>query len=123
MIRYAHMGHPGLALSTSAVALFGFVLLFEVLRRRIGGVYGRTLAVQVMKVAGASVAMSGAVALTSGRMEAWLGISQLARLADLALSIPAGVAVYYWVCRALKVSELDTVVRAFGAPLRRRLGR
>ena len=44
MIRFAGLGHAGLALSTSAVALFGFFLLFEILRRRIGGVHGRELA-------------------------------------------------------------------------------
>ena len=44
MIRFAGLGHAGLALSTSVVALFGFFLLFEILRRRIGGVHGRELA-------------------------------------------------------------------------------
>ena len=52
-----------------------------------------------------------------------LGVSQLARLADLAVSIPLGLAVFYGVCRALGVSDLDMAVRAFTAPIRRRLAR
>ena len=44
MIRVARLGHAGLAMSTSAVALFGFVALFAILRKRIGGMYGRELA-------------------------------------------------------------------------------
>ncbi len=121
MIRLAGLRHAGLALSTSAVALFGFVILFAILRSRIGGIEGRALVAQLGKVSAASLAMAGVVALSSHAMAASLGVSRLARLADLALSIPLGLAVYYGVCRALGVSDIDMAVRAFTAPLRRRL--
>jgi putative peptidoglycan lipid II flippase len=49
MIRFAGLGHAGLALSTSAVALFGFVVLFFILRARIGGIHGRALAAQFVE--------------------------------------------------------------------------
>jgi putative peptidoglycan lipid II flippase len=123
MIRLAGLGHAGLAMSTSIVALFGFVVLFEVLRRRIGGVYGRELRAGIAKVLVASLAMAAVTALSSHGMERWLGVSQLARLADLAVSIPLGLAVFYGSCRALGVSELDMAIRAFSAPIRRRLRR
>ena len=123
MIRLAGLGHAGLAMSTSIVALFGFVVLFEVLRRRIGGVHGRELRAGIAKVLIASLAMAAITALSSHAMERWLGISQLARLADLAVSIPLGLAVFYGTCRALGVSELDMAIRAFSEPIRRRLRR
>jgi putative peptidoglycan lipid II flippase len=123
MIRLAGLGHAGLAMSTSIVALFGFVVLFDVLRRRIGGVYGRELRAGIAKVLVASLAMAAVTALSSHGMERWLGISQLARLADLAVSIPLALAVFYGTCRALGVSELDMAIRAFSAPIRRRLRR
>jgi len=123
MIRLAGLGHAGLAMSTSIVALFGFVVLFEVLRRRIGGVYGRELRAGIAKVLIASLAMAVVTALSSHGMQLWLGVSQLARLADLAVSIPLGLAVFYRTCRALGVSELDMAIRAFSAPIRRRLRR
>jgi len=123
MIRLAGLGHAGLAMSTSIVALFGFVVLFEVLRRRIGGVYGRELRAGIAKVLIASLAMAAVTALSSHGMERWLGVSQLARLADLAVSIPLALAVFYGTCRALGVSELDMAIRAFSAPIRRRLRR
>ncbi len=100
MIRLAGLGHAGLALSTSVVALFGFFLLFEILRRRIGGVYGRELSAGVGKVLVASLVMAGATALSSHEMERWLGVTQMARLADLAVSLPLGLAVFYGMCRA-----------------------
>jgi putative peptidoglycan lipid II flippase len=121
MIRLAGLGHAGLAMSTSIVALFGFVVLFEVLRRRIGGVHGRELRAGIAKVLVASLAMAAVTALSSHAMERWLGVSQLARLADLAVSIPLALAVFYGTCRALGVSELDMAIRAFSAPIRRRL--
>jgi putative peptidoglycan lipid II flippase len=123
MIRVAGLGHAGLALSTSAVALFGFVILFLILRRRIDGIHGRLLVAQLTKVGIASLAMAATVAVSSHLAEAYLGITQWARLADLALSIPLGLAVYYSVCRALGVTDIDMAVRAFTAPIRRRLKR
>ena len=123
LIHITGLGHAGLAMSTSIVALFGFVVLFEVLRKRIGGVHGRELRAGIAKVLVASLAMAAVTALSSHGMEHWLGISQLARLADLAVSIPLALAVFYGMCRALGVSELDMAIRAFSAPIRRRLHR
>lgn len=121
MIRLAGLGHAGLALSTSAVALFGFLILFGILRNRLGGIYGRKLGSQVAKVLLASGAMAGAVAASSHFMSGRFGVSQFARLADLAVSIPLGLAIYYGCCRFLGVTDLDMAVRAFTAPIRRRL--
>ena len=123
MIHVAGLGHAGLALSTSVVAIFGFLVLFEILRRRIGGIHGRALGAHVAKVGIASIAMATVVAVSSGFMSAHAGLSQLGRLADLAVSIPLGLAAYYVVCRWLGVSDIDMAVRAFTAPIRRRLTR
>src|SRR5262249_34616214 len=57
LLEVAGMGHAGLALSTSAVALFGFLLQFALLRARIGSVHGRMLATQTGKILLASLAM------------------------------------------------------------------
>ena len=123
MIHAANLRQAGLALSTSVVALFGFVVLFAILRKRIGGVYGRELAAGILKVGVASAVMGAVVWASSRGMETWLGASQLARLADLAVSIPLGLAAFYASCRVLGVSELDLAVRAFTGPIRRRFRR
>jgi hypothetical protein len=65
--------------------------------------------------------MGAVIAVTTRVMELRIGVSQLARLADLAVSIPIGLAVFYVGCRLLGVSELDMAIRAFAAPIRRRL--
>jgi putative peptidoglycan lipid II flippase len=121
LIRYAGFGHAGLALATSMVALFAFVVLFTILRARIGGVHGRELMVGLGKVAVASAGMGAAVFLVSRQMEHSFGVSQMARRADLAISMPLGVAVFYFACRAMGLTDLDMAFKAVIAPVKRRL--
>ena len=116
------MGHAGLALSTSCVALFSFLVLFFAMRTRIGGVYGRRMRSTVLKVAAGSALMGVAIWLSTALIHAIIGVSTFSRLVDLAISIPLGLAVVYAACRALKVEELEMAVKAFGGPLSRRFG-
>jgi putative peptidoglycan lipid II flippase len=119
MIRWAGLGHAGLALATSGVSLFGALALFWLMRDRIGGIYGVRLCTSTLKICLASAVMGGAVLLSSRSLEAWLGESRLARVADLAVSIPLGAAVFWGVCRAVKVRELESAVRAVIVPVAR----
>ena len=122
MVKLAGLGHLGLALSTSAVALFGSVVLFLVLRHRIHGLHGRGLASSVAKILCASAAMGCACYLSSRGVHGWLGAPKLAQIVDVAVSIPLGGLVYYGVCRALRVAELEAAWSALAAPLARKLG-
>jgi len=121
MVRAAHFGHAGLALATSVVALFSFVILFSILRTRLGGIYGRDLAASLGKVTAASVFMGAMVTASHLALGRWLGHSRFADLADLAISIPIGVAAFYGACRLLAVAELDMAIRGLGGPIGRRL--
>jgi putative peptidoglycan lipid II flippase len=122
MVKLAGLGHLGLALSTSAVALFGSVALFILLRKRIHHMQGRALAGSVAKILCASAAMGLACYLSSRGVHHWLGARKLAQIADVALSIPLGALVYYALCRAMRVAELEAAWEALAAPLARRLG-
>jgi putative peptidoglycan lipid II flippase len=123
MVKIAGLGHAGLALSTSMVALVSSVVLFEVLRRRVGGVQGRRLFTSFVKITAASIAMGGACALSSRFMAHVAGLSRIARAADLAVSIPLGLAVFYAGCKVVRLPELEAARRALFAPIARRLGR
>ncbi len=112
LFRHTALGHAGLALSTAAVATFGGIALFVILRNRVGGIYGRNLIESVWKIAAASAVMGAAVFLSSRGIESWLGVGRLGRLIDLAASIPLGLLVFYAACRVLRVSELDLATRA-----------
>jgi putative peptidoglycan lipid II flippase len=123
MVKLAGLGHLGLALSTSTVALFGAVVLFISLRRRIGGIHGRALGLSVVKILAGSAAMGLVCYVSSRGVHAWLGTRKLAQVVDCAVSVPLGALVYYTVCRALRLAELESAVRALAAPVARRLGR
>ena len=123
LLRGTSLGHAGLALSTSAVAIFGAVALFAILRKRIGGIHGRALLSSIWKITLASAVMGGAVWLSSRQLENWLGVSRLGRMVDLAISIPFGLIVFYGACRLLRVAELDLATRSLVSPILRRLQR
>jgi putative peptidoglycan lipid II flippase len=119
MVRTGTLGHAGLALATSLVALFNFTVLFWILRNRIGGIHGRALLRSVARIVVASAAMGIAVFFASHAIEAWLGAGRLARLLNLALSIPFGTAEYYGVAKTLRVAELEMATSAIVAPVLR----
>jgi putative peptidoglycan lipid II flippase len=122
MVRGNHMGHAGLALATSVVALVSFLVLFWMLRNRLGGIHGRRIRDVVLKVGAASLLMGSVVWACSAGIEALLGARFLVRLLNLAVSIPLGVAVLYWAARSLKIEELEMATRALAGPLARRMG-
>ena len=120
MTRVAGLGHAGLALSTSAVAIAGFVILFTLLRKRTEGIYGRALIRTVWQVSLASALMGCIVWLTSRYLESRFGVTRSAHIVNLIVSIPVGVAVYYSICKMLRVEVLDLAVRAVTGGLARR---
>lgn len=123
LIKVLGMGHAGLALSTSAVALFGFAVLFWILRTRIGGIHGRALLASTSKMGLASLLM-GAVAWCSSTLVLRVaGTGAWGHLADLAVSIPVALIVFYLACRALRVEELELATNALAGPILRRLGK
>jgi len=121
LLRNTKLGHAGLALTTSAVAIFGAIALFAILRGRIGRIHGRALATSISKIVAASAIMGGAVWLSSRGIHGWLGQRRLASLIDLAVSIPFGLVVFYSACRLLRVPELDLASRSLAGPILRRL--
>jgi len=123
LLRTSGLGHAGLALSTSAVAIFGAVALFAILRTRIGGIYGRALGSSILRITVASAVMGAAVWMSSHGVQHWLGVGRLARLVDLGVSIPVGLVIFYGACRLLKVPELDLATRSLVGPIVRRLQR
>jgi putative peptidoglycan lipid II flippase len=101
------LGHAGLALSTSLVALFSFLALLWAMRLRIGGIQGGALLSTALKVIAASCAMGAICYGSSHLLRGSLGLSRGARLADLGVSIPLGLACFYILARLLRVPELE----------------
>jgi putative peptidoglycan lipid II flippase len=119
LLNVAGLGHEGLALSTSLVAVFSSVALFIIMRNRVGGIYGRRLWSTFVRVCVASALMGVVVWAADRSIGVPLGTSKLARLVDLAITIPLGFGVLYATCRVLHVTELDDAMRGLAGPLQR----
>lgn len=121
LLHFTRLGHAGMALSTSLVAITSSLVLFAIIRKRLGGIYGRNLLESVLKVSAASIVMGIAIEISTRLMQGWLGISPVARLVDLAISIPFGMLVLYATAKVLGVAELRMAMEAVSGPLGRRL--
>jgi putative peptidoglycan lipid II flippase len=119
LLKTAGMGHEGLAVTTSVVAIFGFLTLFWILRNRIGGIHGRELLSSFTRVLGAAAVMALAVYLSHQAIWSWIGREKLGCLLDLAVSIPLGALVFWVACRALNIPELATAMKSLHGLFRR----
>jgi putative peptidoglycan lipid II flippase len=119
LLRRLGLGHEALAYTTSAVALFGALTLFWMIRRKLSGIEGRAMISSLSRMSVAAVGMGMVVWLISHRLHESLGDSRGVRLADLALSIPIGAIAFYFACRWMRVPELELAANAIGGPLRR----
>jgi putative peptidoglycan lipid II flippase len=112
LVRWAGMGHAGLALSTSAVALLAAAALFALMRRRLGSLDGRALASSAAKIAAASALMGAVCRASSLAIHSIAAPGRFAHLADIAVSIPLGASIFYAAARWLGVPELEALKAA-----------
>lgn len=120
-IEYFGIGHRGLALSVSAVALINCALLFFFLRRKLDGIEGGSLMNSFVKVSLASAAMGAACWFISLQVAAFIGSqSLLARVLNVIVSVAIGVVVFGLVARLLGVSELEQLTNALQRRFKRR---
>jgi len=107
---FYRLGTWGIPLATSIVNVAGTVVLFLLLRRRLGRLELRETIDSVARIVVASAAVAGA------SFGVWYGIDQAAgrafagQLASVGFALVAGTAAYLLVCRALKVRELGALL-------------
>ncbi|MEW6733174.1 MAG: murein biosynthesis integral membrane protein MurJ [Acidobacteriota bacterium] len=127
MINQLGWGHRGLALATSIVALVNFVVLFVVLRNKLGELGEQRLLISFIKISLASAIM-GLLAWSTSQvvmspLKSLLASSGSSALIGRAIQTGTALAVaglvFYLACRLLKVAEFDRVMAVLG----RRLGK
>lgn len=120
-LMWTPLGHAGLALATSIAATINLIALFEIFRRRMGGINGWLIAISLVKVAISSVACG---------LIAWLVYRYMTHMVDvthpkgaliglLAASVPAVLA-YAGMVYVLKVEEAHDVWNMFLSRLRKK---
>jgi putative peptidoglycan lipid II flippase len=112
MVKWAGIGHAGLALSTAAVAVFGAVALLALLQRRLGGIGLQKLALSAGKIMVSAALMGVVCKLSSLLVHSAMGARSHVALVDVAISIPLGVCVFYAAARAWRVEELEALEAA-----------
>jgi putative peptidoglycan lipid II flippase len=113
----------GLALSTSAVAILNFALLYFAMRNRVKGLEGRATLAAMVKIIGASVVMGAACLGIGYAVDAAVADRFVARLGKVVVSVLLGAVVFYLVASWLKVAELKMAGEMIAGRLRRMLRR
>lgn len=119
LLGYFHLGYAALALSTSLVAVVSSLCLFEVLRRKLGGIEGRYLIDRVARILCASLLMTAAVAAVHYLIGEHFSPTRRSYLGDLAICLPLGILILAFVSRVFGVHEVSIVLDMFFSPLRR----
>jgi len=113
--------HRGLALSTSCTVTLNSILLFIILRRRIGRLGMGAVPLVFCKIMLASGAMWGVCWWISRQSEKLFGTANtLARLMQVGGAIAGGIVVLYLACRVLRLKEMDDLIRAMRGRFLRR---
>jgi putative peptidoglycan lipid II flippase len=115
------MGYRGLALGTSVAALTNAAMLLFVLRRRLDGLEGPRIVTAVMKISLAALLMGATAGTVHAAMAIWItGGGLVMRIARLAATIAAALAVLAASAHVLHVEEFRAGVRLVTARLARR---
>jgi putative peptidoglycan lipid II flippase len=115
------LGHRGLAMSVSAVAIVNFVLLLFFMRRKLGGIEGRSLWQAFLKVSLAAALMGLLCRLASEWVVGVTGAETLgARALIVGASIAVGVVAFTLTARLLGIRELDQMSGALARRFKRR---
>jgi putative peptidoglycan lipid II flippase len=112
-LKFTRLGVGGFALSFSLMGLINMVLLMVILQRRIGDIRGRSLTTSFAKSLVAAVVMGLAIVGVVWGLEPVLSTlhGHLAAAVKVAVGAGVGVTVFFGVALALKMEELDAVLR------------
>ncbi len=113
------MGYRGLALGTALAAIFNALALLWLLRRRLGGLDERRIAIASVKILVASLLMGAAAWYTSDwLLHALPGRGLTLKAVRVGGSIAVGIVVLMGTARALRIAEFEEAVRRVTRRLR-----
>jgi putative peptidoglycan lipid II flippase len=104
------LGHRGLALSTACIATINFLLLYMMMRKRLGRLDTSNLASMLMRIAIPSFLL--AAVCFAGRylaLDNWAGLALIPKLVALTATIVVAVSAFFGTAMLFKVAELEAV--------------
>jgi putative peptidoglycan lipid II flippase len=113
--------HRSLAISTACSVTVNFTAVLWLLRRRVGSFGGHGVSSAFVKALIATLGMGVAAWLTYRQLSSLMGdgLSLLVKFITLLVPIIIAVPIYYGLCRALKLREVDEVIGALVEKFRR----
>jgi putative peptidoglycan lipid II flippase len=114
------LGHVGVALATSAVALVNFFALALMMRRRIARLNGRAIISAFLRIAVASAVMSAVCYFSYTILLGYLGIQGfIVKFIETFVPIGLGGLTFFAAAKILKVAEVDKLYNALARKLKR----
>lgn len=114
------IGYRGLALGTAVAALTNAVVLWWLLRRRLGGLDDRRVATALVKIVAASAVMAAAAVGVANAVPGAVAVGGFAgRVLQVGAAITAGLLALAASARVLRIAELDQARRLLVARLTR----
>ncbi len=108
------LGHVGVALATSSVALVNFFALALMMRKRIKRLNGREIFSAFIRIAVASAVMSVVCYFSYTLLARYLGINGfMIKIIETFVPIALGGIVFFATAKILKVGEIDKLYNAF----------
>jgi putative peptidoglycan lipid II flippase len=108
------LGHVGVALATSSVALVNFFALALMMRKRIKRLNGREIFSAFLRIAVASAVMSVVCYFSYTILARYLGINGfMIKIIETFVPIALGGIVFFATAKILKVGEIDKLYNAF----------
>jgi len=118
---YLALGVPGLALAHAISYTFGTVAGGVLLRRRLGGLDGRRLALSHARIGSAAIATGGTSWVVARALASRVDLATTAgRLTQVGAAVAAGLAVYIALARILDMDEFRPLARMLGGRFGRR---
>ncbi|AFV03589.1 hypothetical protein UNSWDHB_1692 [Dehalobacter sp. UNSWDHB] len=100
----------GLALAVTLGAIMQMLLLFIVLRRKLGKIDGRRIAAVFSKTLAAALAMAAVVMIWANLLTIWVGIGKMGSTIVLISGALVGMLVFFIVARLLKMEEYQMAI-------------
>jgi putative peptidoglycan lipid II flippase len=118
---YLGFGHRGLALSTACIASINFLVLYAIMRKRLGRLETSQMMSMLLRLAVPTLLLCGVC--IAGRYWAlgnWMHMALMPKIVLLALTIGIAAAIFFACAMAFKLRELDAVAAGVMRRLKRR---
>ena len=114
------LGHRGLALSTSVVALTNFMILYAMMRHYVGRLETRIMLLTLAKLIVAGGLLAGVCVLAQDFVLSPPGVALWRKALELAVTIAVGSAAFFGAAYGLRVAEVRDVVELVRGRFKRR---